>query len=42
MKGLRAVISDEELATLEPLVQDLEVSLEELLNRSLATYMAQT
>jgi Ribbon-helix-helix protein, copG family len=41
MKELRAVISDEEFATLEHLAQDLGVSLEELMKRSLAAYMAQ-
>ena len=41
MKELRAVISDEEFATLEHLAQDLGVSLEELIKRSLAAYLAQ-
>jgi hypothetical protein len=36
MKELRAVVSDEEFATLEHLAQDLGVSLEELVRRSLA------
>jgi len=40
MKELRAVMSDEEFATLEHLAQDLGVSLEELVKRSLAAYMA--
>ena len=41
MKELRAVISDDEFATLEHLAQDLGVSLEELVRRSLAAYVAQ-
>jgi hypothetical protein len=41
MKELRAVISDEEFATLEHLAQDLGVSLEELVRRSLTAYVAQ-
>jgi Ribbon-helix-helix protein, copG family len=41
MKELRAVISDEEFATLEHLAQDLGVSLEDLMKRSLAAYIAQ-
>jgi Ribbon-helix-helix protein, copG family len=41
MKELRAVISDEEFATLEHLAQELGVSLEELMKRSLAAYIAQ-
>ena len=41
MKELRAVISDEEFATLEHLAQDLGVSLEELVRRSLTAYLAQ-
>ena len=41
MKELRAVVSDEEFATLEHLAQELGVSLEELVMRSLAAYMAQ-
>jgi Ribbon-helix-helix protein, copG family len=41
MKELRAVVSDEEVATLEHLAQDLGASLEELMKRSLAAYMAQ-
>jgi hypothetical protein len=41
VKELRAVISDEEFATLEHLAQDLGVSLEELVRRSLAAYVAQ-
>ena len=41
MKELRAVVSDEEYATLERLAQELGVSLEELVMRSLAAYMAQ-
>jgi hypothetical protein len=41
MKELRAVVSDEEFATLEHLAQDLGVSLEELVRRSLAAYKAQ-
>jgi hypothetical protein len=40
MKELRAVISDEEFATLEHLAQDLGVSLEELMKQSLAAYVA--
>jgi hypothetical protein len=41
MKELRAVISDDEFATLEHLAQDLGVSLEELIKRSLAAYIPQ-
>jgi hypothetical protein len=41
MKELRVVISDEKFATLEHLAQDLGVSLEELMKRSLAAYSAQ-
>ena len=41
MKELRAVISDDEFATLEHLAQDLGVSLEELVRRSLTAYLAQ-
>ena len=41
MKELRVVISDEEFATLEHLAQDLGVSLEELVRRSLTAYVAQ-
>ena len=41
MKELRAVISDEEFATLEHLGQDLGGSLEELVRRSLTAYLAQ-
>jgi hypothetical protein len=41
MKELRAVVSDEDFATLEHLAQELGVSLEELVMRSLAAYMAQ-
>jgi hypothetical protein len=41
MKELRAVVSDEEVATLEHLGQELGVSLEQLVKRSLAAYMAQ-
>ena len=41
MKELRAVISDEEFATLEHLARDLGVSLEELVRRSLTAYLAQ-
>ena len=41
MKELRAIISDEEFATLEHLAQDLGVSLEELVRRSLTAYLAQ-
>jgi Ribbon-helix-helix protein, copG family len=41
MKELRAVISDEQFATLEHLAQDLGVSLEELVRRSLTAYLAQ-
>ena len=39
MKELRAVISDEEFAALEHLAQELGVSLEDLMKRSLA-YLA--
>jgi hypothetical protein len=42
MKELRVVISDEEFANLEHLAQDLGVSLEELMKRGLAAYIAQT
>jgi hypothetical protein len=41
MQELRAVISDEEFATLEHLAQNLGVSLEELVRQSLATYLTQ-
>jgi hypothetical protein len=41
MKELRAIVSDEEFATLEHGAQGLGVSLEELMKRSLAAYMAQ-
>jgi Ribbon-helix-helix protein, copG family len=41
MKELRAVISDEEFAALEHLAQELGVSLEDLMKRSLAAYIAQ-
>jgi hypothetical protein len=41
MKELRAVVSDDEFATLQPLAHDLEMSLEELMKRSRAAYMAQ-
>jgi len=41
MKELHTVISDEEFAELEHFAQTLGVSMEELLKRSLAAYMAQ-
>lgn len=41
MKELRAVVSDEEFAELERLAQGLGVSMEELVKRGLATYLAQ-
>jgi hypothetical protein len=41
MKELRAVVSDEEFATFEHLAHELGVSLEELVKRSLAAYLAQ-
>ena len=41
MKELRAVVSDEEFAELDRLAQGLRVSMEELVKRSLATYVAQ-
>jgi hypothetical protein len=41
MKELRAVVSDEEFATLEHLAQEPGVAMEELVMRSLATYVAQ-
>jgi hypothetical protein len=41
MKELRAVVSDEEFATIEHLAQELGVSLEELMKRSLVAYIAQ-
>ena len=41
MKELHATVSDEEFAELEHLAQALGLSLEELLQRSLAAYVAQ-
>jgi hypothetical protein len=41
MKELRAVVSDEEFGTIEHLAQELGVSPEELIKRSLAAYIAQ-
>jgi hypothetical protein len=41
MKELRAVMSDDEFAELEHLAQSLGVSMEELVKRSLAAYVAQ-
>jgi len=41
MKELRAVVSDEEFTELDQLAQALGMSLEELLQRSLAAYVAQ-
>ena len=41
MKELHVEVSDEEFATLEHLAQALGVSVEELLKRSLATYLPQ-
>jgi hypothetical protein len=41
MKELRTVVSDEQFAALEHLAQELGVSLEDLMKRSLAAYMAQ-
>jgi hypothetical protein len=41
MKELRAVVSDDEFAKLEHLAQALGVSIEELVKRSLAAYVAQ-
>jgi hypothetical protein len=41
MKELRAVVSDDEFATLEHLAQELGVPLEELVRRSLAAYIVQ-
>ncbi|MGH8055882.1 MAG: hypothetical protein ACREOH_01405 [Candidatus Entotheonellia bacterium] len=41
MKELRAVVSDEEFAEFERLAQGLGVSMEELVKRGLATYLAQ-
>ena len=41
MKELRVKVSDEEFATLEQLAQALEVSVEELLKRSVAAYLPQ-
>ena len=41
MKDLRAVVSDEEFGTIEHLAQELGVSLEGLMKRSLAAYIAQ-
>jgi hypothetical protein len=41
MEELRVEVSDEEFATLEQLAQALEVSVEELLKRSVAVYLLQ-
>lgn len=41
MKELRVKVSDEEFTTLEQLAQALEVSVEELLKRSIAAYLPQ-
>lgn len=41
MKELRAVVSDHEFAELEHLARALGVSMEELVKRSLAAYVAQ-
>jgi predicted Zn-ribbon and HTH transcriptional regulator len=41
MQELRAVVSEDEFVALEHLAQDLGVSLEELVRRSLAAYVAQ-
>jgi hypothetical protein len=40
MNELRSVVSDEAFAKLDPLAQEPRVSLEELVKRSLAAYMA--
>ena len=42
MKELRAVVSDDEFTELDQLAQALGVSMEELVKRSLAAYVAQT
>ena len=41
MKELRTVVSDDEFAELEHLAQGLGVSMEELVKRGLAAYVAQ-
>jgi hypothetical protein len=41
MKELRVEVSDEEFATLEHLAQTLGVSVEEVLQRSIAVYLPQ-
>ncbi|HYY16273.1 MAG TPA: hypothetical protein VE965_06475 [Gammaproteobacteria bacterium] len=41
MKELRVEVSDEEFTTLEHLAQAFGVSMEELLKRSIATYLPQ-